>query len=193
MTDTVKKARPTRHPRDPFIDGAHIQIMERYKTSGLSGDEWRFSYKVILLRKGMMVASTTVNSMEYATALLACAVQLGWPELDSDPQWQTIPWEDVPDAGICCQPGCLNKSTRTYVMKKLYDRQCAFEKPNESMSGWIEAREFCDDHGRRGDGGLDDADHNYVCVRGKDWDDAPVDPDKVRESVFGGMIKIDLR
>ena len=83
-------------------------------------------------------------------------------------------------------------ATRTYVMKKLYDRSCSFSKENgsEYESQRLEAREFCDDHGQRGDCGLDDANANYVCVRGKDWNGAEVDPEKVSESVFGGVVHV---
>ncbi len=170
-----------RHPEDLFWDGGRIRVVERYKTSGLSGDEWRFSYNVELLRKDVVVARTTVGSLEYAAATLASAIQLCLAELEQDSRWEVMPWETVPNEEVCCQPGCSNLSTRTYVMKKLFDRSCMFEKLNDANY----AREFCDEHGQRGDCGLDDANANYVCVKGKDWDDALVDPDKVSESVFG--------
>lgn len=67
MTESTKektaasKFRSTRHPDDPFIDSVRIQIVERYKTSGISGDEWRFSYVVEMIRKGACVASKAVG------------------------------------------------------------------------------------------------------------------------------------
>lgn len=186
MSKKQPKFNPTRHPRDPFYDKTRIRIVERYKTSGLSGDEWRFSFVVEIFRKGTLVASKTVNDMEYAAVMLAAAVHMDLDELGHD-GWDVLEWEQIPNAGICCQPGCSKKATRKYVMKELFDRSCSFNKPNKPLLERIYGREFCDAHGERGDCGLDDANRNYICIEGKDWNDAPIDPAKVRESVFGGV------
>ncbi len=181
------------HPKDPFVDDGQIKIVERYKTSGLSGDEWRFSVRIELLRKGKVVAYRDVNGMDFAAIEMARALNIGVGELEMEDYWNVVSRDEMPGDGFCCQPGCPNTATRTYVMKKLYDRSCSFKKDNGSSyeGAPLECREFCDDHGQRGDCGLDDANANYVCVKGKDWNDAPVDPKKVSESVFGGVIDLD--
>lgn len=149
-----------RHPDDSFYDDVQITVVERYKTSGLSGDEWRFSYLIELRRKGVTVAKRPVGSMAYAVVAAAAAVQVGFAELEMDPMWETVPWSQVPNEGFCCQPGCKEKATSTYAMKKLFADGNTFEKPN-GEDGVTSVREFCRRHRRRGDCGLDDADSNY--------------------------------
>lgn len=183
MTKPTKlHPRPTRHPDDPYVDETRIRIEDRYKTSSLSGDEWRFRYLIELVRKGTVVAYRHAGSMQFAVIEQARAVHLGLGELDES--WTVLPWKDHPNGGICCQPGCPNEATSTYVMKKKYDASCSFDCPNEGILGEIAAREFCDEHRQRGESGLDDGNGNYVCVKGKDWNDAPVDPAKVSEALL---------
>jgi hypothetical protein len=156
-------------------------VLGRYKTSNLSGDEWRFSYRIddqerqggrAPKRRKHEVRRGRVSRCTWASVV------------DMDQAWTILPWKDHPGDGICCQPGCANKAKSTYVMKKRYDRSCVFEMPNEGLCGQIDAREFCNEHRQRGDCGLDDANANYVCVKGKDWNGAPVDPAKVSESLL---------
>ena len=177
------------HPDDVFYDEAKIVTVERYKTSGLSGDEWRFSYKVELYRKGQLVAWTQVGSFEYAALQLLRATMLALVELEGDEHWETIDHRELRREGFCCQPGCSNRSVGKYVLKKLFDKQCRFEGPND-YGGGKAYREFCEEHLERGDCGLDDANENYICIEGKDWTGAMVDPTKIRESIFGGMVHI---
>lgn len=181
-----------RHPEDPFYDHVEVQLVDRYKTSGLSGDEWRYSYRVRLNRKGKTIAHTTVNGFEYAVSLAAAAVHLGFVELEMDAQWSTVPFTDIPGDGICCHPGCPLPATSTYVLKDVYDSSRCFSKPNGGdYEGQAKhARQFCDRHRRRGDCSRDDADHNYIPVVGKGPEDADVDPEKVSESVFGGFVEV---
>lgn len=106
-----------RHPEDNFYDDVRVRIVDRYKTSGLSGDEWRYSYLIELSRKGVVIAKRTVNDFEYACALVASVVHLGFVELESDDSWETLPWEQVPNKGICCHPGCSEPATNLYVRR----------------------------------------------------------------------------
>lgn len=46
----------TRLDDDEFYDEIRITTVPRFKTSELSGDEWRVSTHVVVLRKGRVVA-----------------------------------------------------------------------------------------------------------------------------------------
>ncbi len=176
------------HPDDSFFDDCRIRTVERYKTSGLSGDGWRFSYAVELCRKGAVVARTVVGSLHYAAALLAGAVQLSLVELEGDDRWEVLPFQQVPGAGVCCQPGCADAATNVYSLKKEWSKDCRFS--TEPDPAYAPVREFCDAHRRRGDCGLDDADDNYVVVSGPGPEGSEVNPAKVRES---STVVIDFR
>jgi hypothetical protein len=191
MADKSKiEPRAVRHPKDPFIDRAQITTVERYKTSGVSGDEWRFSYRVDLYRKEKLVAWSCFGSMEFAAVKLLEALHLGFAELEMEERWETIDWKKVPDLEkVCCHPGCAQPPTRVYVLKRTYSRNCSLSEEAKSLRypkgrRTRPARYFCDRHGQRGDCGLDDGNANYICIEGKDWTEAPVDPDKVREAVL---------
>lgn len=173
--------RATKHKKDPFIDETRIRLVDRYKTSEASGDEWRYSYEMKLFWKGKLVATGRTGSMESAAASVALAVQGGY---QLDKRWETNDelWKNLYSmADICCHPGCPEKSTRKYVFKKLYDKTCEYSKQNipYRIAGSVEGHEFCDAHGQRGDCALDDANDNYVCIEGKDWNEVPVDPTKI--------------
>ena len=171
--------RATKHKAQPFIDETRIRLVDRYKTSDASGNEWRYSYEMTLFWKGKLIATGVAGNMETAAASVALAVQGGF---QSDKCWEA---SDVDNpysmADICCHPGCPKKSTRKYVFKKVYTKTCDFSKQNDGTGygGFVEGHEFCDDHGQRGDCALDDANDNYVCIEGKDWNEVPVDPTKI--------------
>jgi len=97
------------HPDDVFYDEAKIVTVERYKTSGLSGDEWRFSYKVELYRKGQLVAWTQVGSFEYAALQLLRATMLALVELEGDEHWETIDHRELRREGF--RTGSFAKNT----------------------------------------------------------------------------------
>ncbi len=178
------KLQRRRHPDDKYTDEARIRVVERYKTSDLSGDEWRFSYVVELSRKGVVYAKAVCgNTPEYAAVLLSQGLILGLAELETLDAWETLPFEKIPDEGYCCQPGCPEKSTRKYAMQKEWSDGCWFSKDLDVESSGVLYREFCDKHGQRGDCGLDDTNSNYTCIEGNDWNNAPADPSKISESI----------
>lgn len=151
----------TWHPDDKHVDEARLKVLERYKTSGLSGDEWRFNYAIELVYKGEVFAHCGVGGDPvYAAIELARAVSIGWGELEMDQRWEVKIPRNLGE--VCCQPGCAEKATRFYRMREKYSRGCWFKAPNDGYSP--DHRAFCSRHARRGDCGLDDADANYVDV-----------------------------
>lgn len=156
------------HPREhQYFDSGTIRIVERYKTSGLSGDEWRFSCVVELSRKGKVVATRAVGEdLIVAATQLQWGLHLGPGELESEPGWEVVPADrgHYADDGQCCQPGCPNAGVHVYVLKEvqlsLSDSRMVPNVP-QYKGGQIHARRFCDRHKRRGDCALDDSDGNY--------------------------------
>ena len=59
------------HPRDKFIDYGSIELVERFKESEISGDEWRFNYVTRLHRKGLVVAKALSGDPVQGAVLLA--------------------------------------------------------------------------------------------------------------------------
>ena len=174
----ITNIRSLTHKKDPFIDETRIALVEHYKTSDVSGSEWRYRYHIQLFRKGTLIASSDALSMNMATIRVAAAVQTNFDDLAMNKDWRTIQRSEIPGEGICCQPGCPDKSTRHYVFKNLYDSQCIFKKTNEpnEFNGCLYGHEFCDRHGQRGDQQPDDSNDNYVCIQGKDWNDVLAEP-----------------
>lgn len=130
------------------FDEIRICTEPRYKTSELSGDEWRISAVIRFYRNGNLVhESSGVRNVETAAHLLSYEL---FKALDNALGF--FAGED----GYCDQEGCSQAPTVFY--EKLYDycRQGHKTKPSGRPY-----RKFCDRHKTRGDCGLDDADINY--------------------------------
>ena len=144
-----KQRRALRPDAQPF-DEVRIRTVPRYKTSGMSGDEWRISAVTEFYRKGKKIFENHHGTIEYAVRLL-----------DKD-------YLHVSEGGgayyagegdICDQEGCSAVSTVTYRLKKEYCRQGHATETEKDV-----IRKFCEEHKRRGDCGLGDADRNYETV-----------------------------
>jgi hypothetical protein len=144
-----KSRRACRPDAQPF-DEVRIKTVPRYKTSGLSGDEWRISATVEIYRKGRLLHEASFSNMDYATRLL-CAEYVKASEGGK----QFYGGED----GFCDQEGCAAAPTVTYALKKEFCRS----GHGEPVSGQV-VRMFCDAHKQRGDCGLEDADVNYTAI-----------------------------
>lgn len=151
-----------RHHDDEYIDRITIDLVERWKESELSGDEWRFSTVLRFFRKGHEVWSKGFNRMETAVAALPwffrVAGEIGGTRGENE-------YKHLPDENErCSQPGCRNTWAVEYKPKKFFSRQ-GYEKANEESSFSTHHVRFCSRHRRRGDCGLEDADSNYELVR----------------------------
>lgn len=147
-----------RHPRDTWVDKIEIDTVERWKTSGMSGDEWRFSYRLRLFRKGTLLLEESYGSIQYAAARASLLAAEGFaPASESWPNPKI--GDRYGDKTHCTQPGCPNTDNleRVYLRKE-YERGTCTERQSEPYSRF---RQFCETHRVRGDCACEDADSNY--------------------------------
>lgn len=149
-----------RHSRDEYVDEVRMEIVPRYKTSGLSGDEWRTSARTVLYRKGAEVKSRTYQSIEDAAAHLPWLLKT-WGEEANDEEHAAMQRRIDRDRITCHQPGCAEPSVVTYSLKTEYSREGYERLVNPERPIY---RAFCKKHSTRGDCGLEDADVNYTLV-----------------------------
>ena len=145
-----------RHRDDHWIDLVTIDTTPRWKTSGLSGDEWRFSHRVQLWRKGFLLKESGFNDFAYAAGWAALQVQIACP---AEQPWPAdAPAQPYGDGHFCDNPGCAVVATWRGLLKSEACRSGHKTEPK-----WTTPyRVFCDTHKRRGDCALEDADDNYV-------------------------------
>jgi hypothetical protein len=146
---------------DEYFDEIHITTQPRYKTSGMSGDEWRTSARITVKRKGHVIVETSVNKIKSAAAFLPWLLMTMFENDNA----QRVP--DEIDEALCFQPGCSKPAVTIYKLKSDY---CRNGKPHELHSETRVA--FCQTHLRRGDCAFKDADANYELVSGPGPDDA---------------------
>lgn len=168
---------PTRElkPDAQAFDEVRITTVPRYKTSGLSGDEWRISGKIELLRKGNVIHEQFYNSVEAAVKYLPMV----WGQAIDEGKAMF-----AGEGEFCDQEGCSDKATVFYKLKKDY---CDKGEAHEIKYG-DRIRQFCDRHSRRGDCGMQDSDDNYELLSGN-----PIEPreEDVKPAIFGGTVQID--
>lgn len=168
-----------RHRDFEAFDRIELDVVPRYKTSGLSGNEWRISVRVRFSFKGEVVHETTIMTMRYAMMLLAGE----WVKAQEPIPTRVIELE----RSKCDQPGCSNDAVSTYHIKVEFSERGDKLDPGDSTM--LHYRRFCRVHLRRGDCGREDSDANYDVVEGP----GPDDTSNVIESpsAFGGAIEID--
>ena len=147
-----------RHEDDEFYDRITIEVVPRYKTSGLSGDEWRVSTSVQLWRKGAVVAERRWSKLEYVLAGLH-----GWIQGLSD---RALPegFDLKADQQKCHQPGCGEPGLIEVRLKGRYCQVDPYAGPHRPNFDY--RRRFCPRHARRGDSAFEDSDQNYERLSG---------------------------
>lgn len=157
----LDNSKPTykRHEDDDWIDEIKIIIVPRYKTSGMSGDEWRFSATVQLFRKGVLLFERSFSKLHYAIDFLS-AIQheyadqgRGYKDADDNP---------VDFDRFCFNPGCREDGVVEYELINEYIR-AGIKEEKRSWRGPARRR-FCELHAQRGDCALEDADSNYILI-----------------------------
>lgn len=143
---SADKMRRTLKPDAQGFDEVRIVTVPRFKTSGLSGDEWRISAKIQLLRKGR-VAFEEGGFSDVRSAVTA----LGWFFLKAHDTSAYFAGEGQ----ICDQEGCTEIAAVAYRLKARFCR----DGHREEARG--EFRLFCQAHRERGDCSLEDSDSNY--------------------------------
>lgn len=146
-----------RHHDDEIYDDISIKAVPRFKTSGLSGDEWRVSYAVVFKRKGTVLLETSFTSLDYAVkflpSLVAAAME-GGRGFDDEAWRRRI---DL-DAETCAQIGCAQPREQTLRLKEIFAANGEGPLPASSLTY---TTGFCAKHSERGDCGREDADRNY--------------------------------
>lgn len=138
-------------------DEVRITTEPRFKTSDLSGNEWRISAVVLFIKKGIVVGRHDFHDVETAIRYLPVTTDR-WSEMDEGAIEGAR--EVVKQARLCDQEGCAKKATRAYVIKKYKCKKCASDL---EMYDWRKGTVvlFCEEHKHRGDSDLVDNDSNY--------------------------------
>jgi hypothetical protein len=146
-----------RHRDWEAFDRIEFDIVDRYKTSGLSGDEWRHHVRMRFYFKGEVVHEDGARDMQSAM------LRVGSIMLE-----KTCP---IPDRVIelektkCSQPGCKEDAVGRFRIKKEFGHQGEdLAPPYEGSPRY--SRQFCKRHLRRGDRSREDCDANYEPLDG---------------------------
>lgn len=142
------------HPEDERFDEIHIEVVERWKDSELSGDEWRFSYVAHVKRKGEVIFLVGASTLDWLLKGLQWRIETG----GEDGEFDEKAWTRTKNK--CDQPGCAEVATIFYKRLQRYTNRGDKLAQSKYHDG-NEYRQFCERHKRRGDCDLDDADHNY--------------------------------
>ena len=135
------------------FDEIRLYVVPRFKTSGLSGDEWRQHVQIDFLFKGEKVAESSFNSMQNAIGIL----YYEWIKHKEPIPERVIEMERN---GKCDQPSCKNDAIgRYWILKEFSDR--GEKLHNDEQEHHRSYRQFCDKHKHRGDCSLEDSDDNY--------------------------------
>jgi hypothetical protein len=156
MTQEDPKLNYALRPDAQSFDEIRIRVVPRFKSSGLSGSEWRTSAVIEFYRKGKIVHSDGVGTMEAACGMLY-AKQIEAIEVHGKGYF-------AGDGIHCDQEGCPEPATHVFKIKQEYcvgGGNCGAKK--ESYGD--RHRCFCDKHKHRGDQDLEDNDDNYELVK----------------------------
>ena len=138
---------------DEGVDRIELSVIDRFKTSELSGDEWRYSVKISFFRKGVLVYERTYGRMEWAVAALPYELMV-LPEHCEIPLWKV-------DSLICTQYGSNQPATVVYKTKEQYTERGEGPLPNETPT----YRAYCTRHAERGNSDREDCMQNYEVIK----------------------------
>ena len=138
-------------PDAQAFDEVRIVTVPRYKMSGLSGDEWRISASVQFWRKGVLKHETGHRDIE-----TACGMVYGDLMKAIDDGKAYFAGEGT----FCDQEGCSREAVITYRLKSRYCRE-----GHKTVPIGVQLRKFCEQHKKRGDCALEDADDNYEVIQ----------------------------
>lgn len=170
------------HHYDEIVDDISIGCVPRYKTSGLSGDEWRVSYRVTIKRKGTTLFERDYTSMRSAIThlpwVMATMYEGGCDGFNEKAWSERI----TKDKDTCAQPGCDKPMTVRYRLKREFAKDGQGPLPR---SGFTIVTGFCEEHSERGNCGREDADANYERISGEV---KPAPASSRKPSGFGGFV-----
>lgn len=143
-------------PDDEGVDRVELVVVDRYKQSGLSGDEWRTAVVIRMFRKGDLVSERAMSGMRDAAAALPW-LMLTAHEQSPMPLWGL-------DEMRCNQYGCAEEAVEVVELVNEFSRQGEGPLPDNGLPR--PRRAFCVKHRQRGDCSREDCDTNYVKVSG---------------------------
>ncbi len=132
-------------------DQVVLTVVPRYKTSELSGDEWRTSVLVAFMFKGKVIKQDTYSKIE--TAVL-CLGRMLINDEGLGKEYLKI------EEATCDQPGCANPAVARLEIGKLVAEDGSWLDPKEKYGRYY--RKFCTEHIKRGDCDREDCDDNYT-------------------------------
>jgi len=177
-TGAMDSERRALKPDAQAFDEVRIVTVPRYKTSGMTGDEWRISATIQFYRKGQLIHEKRAGNV-----LWAC-VMAGTEYLRAQDDGKGY---FAGEGQLCDQEGCHEIATVTLRLKKEFCKDGHESDPYRYDTRPL-VRKFCDRHSRRGDCGLEDADRNYEVVTGQQVQPSAED---VKPSTFCGVIPLD--
>lgn len=155
MNDKKKISYALKPDAQPF-DEIRIRIVPRYKSSGLSGSEWRQSCVIEFYRNGEVKHSSSCGGkLEYGAGLAYARLL--------EAQDNGIGYF-ASDGVHCDQEGCHKKAKYLMRLKERFcvgGGNCGQKKQH---SGSSDHRIFCEEHKHRGDQDLGDNDANYELI-----------------------------
>ena len=157
-----------------WYDEVRIGTVPRFKTSAMSGDEWRTSAVAQFLRKGEIVASERFSDVRGAVSWLP------WGDLSAS---ETVDFPDI--EYFCAQPPCPELADTFYRIKTLYYRDGS--KAEQQYPCW---RGFCFRHSERGDSNMEDRAGNYEWFAGDKPSRGTKDGPDASPSSYGGVIDL---
>lgn len=161
------------------FDRIELVVTPRYKTSGMSGDEWRISVVAKFHFKGEVVHEDHFRDMKSALMMLPSS----WIQAQEPIPMRVVEIEKTK----CDQPGCSRDAETVYRLKTKYSERGELLDQTKGLASWEQTRQFCGVHCRRGDCNLEDSDDNYEVVSGY----GPSGSRNVTESpsLFGGVVE----
>lgn len=136
-----------------MFDEVKFSVIPRFKTSGLSGDEWRYSVLMEFFFKGVRFKEEHVRDMDIALKYIGHS--FGFSGEGVPDEWLKV------EKKCCDQVGCKNDATKWFALKKLTSKEGDYLEPTE---GFVYYRKFCDKHVNRGNADREDSDGNYVSI-----------------------------
>jgi len=161
--DSKRRMYPKAHYEDDGIIEITMERTPRWKESELSGDEWRFSLRGVIVLKDwkhggirqVAVAGGRWSLIEVADLVAA------WLHQNRDDLMPPFSITDPSELRCCFQPGCADWPEVLYGIKQEWTWFPHQGRRMESESGGPSVRAFCGKHRHRGDCDLEDADKNY--------------------------------
>ena len=161
---------------EPY-DEIRISVEPRYKTSGLSGDEWRTNAVIQFCFKGETFRAETAKDIGAAVLVLGYHLITG----------EGLPKEYIElERQTCDQKGCTNPAVGRLELKRLTATDGSYLDPLDNTMRYY--RQFCAEHIKRGDCDREDADENYKPLDEKFSQDST--NTKESPSQFGGIIEL---